>query len=68
MTPKVLFYPLLLVALGWICGRMHVWWPDPYSATPPRPLQPHKPRRKRSTEPKPVTLPPHTAVQGLRAP
>jgi hypothetical protein len=55
MTPNVLFYQLLLVALVLICFMIHVWWPDPSRATPPRPLQPNKPRRKRSKEPKPFT-------------
>jgi hypothetical protein len=55
MTPNVLFYQLLLVALVLICFMIHVWWPGTDRATPPRPLQPHKPRRKRSKEPKPFT-------------
>jgi hypothetical protein len=55
MTPNLLFYQILLVALVLICFMIHVWWPDPSRATPPRPLKPDKPRRKRSTGPKPFT-------------
>jgi IS1 family transposase len=55
MTPNLLFYQLLLVALVVIYILIHVWWPDPSRATPPRPLKPDKPRRKRSKEPKPFT-------------
>ena len=55
MMPNPLFYQLLLVALMLICILIHVWWPDPSRATPPRPLKPDKPRRKRSKEPKPFT-------------
>jgi hypothetical protein len=55
MTPNLLFYQLLLVALVLICIVIHVWWPDPSRATPPRPLTLDPPRRKRSKEPKPFT-------------
>jgi hypothetical protein len=62
MTPNLLFYQLLLVALVLICFMIHVWWPDPSRATPPRPLKPDKPRRKRSTGPKPFTGYLHTPL------
>lgn len=55
MTPNLLFYQLLLVALVLICFMIHVWWPDPSRTIPPKPLNPNKPRRKRSKEPKPFT-------------
>jgi transposase-like protein/IS1 family transposase len=32
---------------------IHAWWPDPLRATPLPPVQPDKPRRHRSKEPKP---------------
>jgi len=32
---------------------IHAWWPDPLRATPLPPVQPDKPRRNRSKEPKP---------------
>jgi transposase-like protein/IS1 family transposase len=53
MIPNPLFYQLLLVALILICIMIHVWWPDPSKATPPRPLKLDQPRRKRAKEPKP---------------
>ena len=55
MVPNILFYQLLLVALVLICFMIHVWWPDHRGPTPQSPRKPDKPRRKRSTEPKPFT-------------
>jgi IS1 family transposase len=55
MAPNLLLYQLLLVALVLICLLIHVEWPDNPSATSKTSLQPDKPRRKRSTEPKPFT-------------
>ena len=55
MVPNVLFYQLLLVALVLSCLLIHVWWPDHPGPPPQSPLKPSKPRRKRSTEPKPFT-------------
>jgi len=55
MVPNVLFYQLLLVALVLICLLIHVGWPDPSRATPPRPIKPDQLRPKRSKEPKPFT-------------
>jgi IS1 family transposase len=55
MVPNVLFYQLLLVALVLSCLLLHVWWPDHPGPPPQSPLKPSKPRRKRSTEPKPFT-------------
>jgi hypothetical protein len=52
MTPNLLFYQLLVVALGLICLVMHVWWPDPSRVPPPLLLKPDKPRRKGPKEPK----------------
>ena len=53
MAPDALFYPLLLAALVSVCLIIHAWWPDPLRATPLPPVQPDKPRRNRSKEPKP---------------
>ena len=55
MTPNVLFYQLLLVALVLICLIIHVWWPDGSRPVSQPPLEPDKPRRKHSKEPKPFT-------------
>jgi transposase-like protein len=55
MTPNPLFYQLLLAALVLVCLIIHVWWPDPRRPVSHRPLEPAKPRRKRSKEPKPFT-------------
>ena len=48
MAPNALFYPLLLETLVLVCLIIHVWWPDPLRATPPPPIKPDKPWRKRS--------------------
>ena len=55
MTPNLLLYQLLVVALVLICFLIHVWWPDPRRPASQMPLKPAKPRRKRSKEPKPFT-------------
>lgn len=53
MAPNLLGYQLLLVALVLICLMLHVWWPDASSVIPQMSRKPDKPRRQRSTEPKP---------------
>jgi hypothetical protein len=53
MVPNVLFYQLFVVALVVICLRIHVWWRDAPSASPPTARTSDPPRRQRSTEPKP---------------
>jgi len=53
MTSNPWFYQLLLAALVLVCLIIHAWWPDPLRATPLPPVQPDKPRRHRSKEPKP---------------
>jgi hypothetical protein len=53
MAPNLLFYQLLVIALVLICLLLHVWWPHPPKAIPQMPHKPDKPRRQRSTDPKP---------------
>jgi hypothetical protein len=55
MTSNPWFYQLLLAALVLVCLIIHVWWPDPQRPASQMRPQPDKPRRKRSTEPKPFT-------------
>jgi hypothetical protein len=52
MTPNPLFYQLLLAALVLVCLTIHVGWPDPRRPVSQTSLEPAKPRRKRSKEPK----------------
>jgi len=52
MTSTPVFYPLLLATLVLVCVIVHAWRSDPHKAKPP-PVQPIKPHRKRSKEPKP---------------
>jgi hypothetical protein len=55
MTPNLLFYQLLLVALVLMCLMVHVWWPEYPTPTLRTSLKPSNPRRTRSQEPKPFT-------------
>jgi hypothetical protein len=60
MASNALFYQLLFAALVLVCLIIHVWWLDPLRAAPPPPVEPLKPRRKRSQIPADyvVTSPP----------
>src|ERR1700757_1651890 len=53
MVPNQLLYQLLMVALILIGLLIHVELPDKPHPLPQPPLEPHKRRRTRSTEPKP---------------
>ena len=55
MTPDVLFYQLLVVALVLICLLVHICCPDSRSPASQMPRKPANPRRKRAKEPKPFT-------------
>jgi IS1 family transposase len=55
MTSNPWFYQLLLAALVLVCLIIHGWWPDPQRPASQMPLQPDKPRRKRSKEHKSFT-------------
>jgi hypothetical protein len=55
MVTNLVFYQLLLITLVLICLMIHVWWSNNPRTTPHRFRKPDKPRRKRSTEPKPFT-------------
>jgi hypothetical protein len=64
MVPPHFFYQLALFALIWLFVMLHLSWPRRI-ATPTRaPATPLKPKRKRSTEPRPfagLTQKPHCA-------
>jgi hypothetical protein len=53
MMSNPLFYQCLLVALVLLCLLLHVGLSDNPPRVPNAPLQPHPPRRRRSTEPQP---------------
>ena len=53
MAPNLLLYQLLVVALVLICLLIHVGWPASPSGASKTSLEPDKPRRKRSKDPKP---------------
>src|SRR5262245_28881163 len=53
MVPNLFFYPLLLVALVWLCVMLHWAWPSGCATASSIPSQPPPPRPKRRREPKP---------------
>jgi hypothetical protein len=62
MVSHLFFYQLALFVLVWLFVMLHVTWSKPELTTPPLPV---KPKRKRSTEPKPfagLTQKPHCAL------
>ena len=62
MVSHLFYYQLALFALVWLFVMLHVTWSKPGLPTPPVPA---KPKRKRSSEPKPfagLTHKPHCAL------
>jgi hypothetical protein len=53
MVSHLFFYQLVLLALAWLFMMLHYSWPSDRTAEGQRPLQPIKPPRKPSKEPKP---------------
>ena len=75
MIPHLVYYQLVILALLWLCLMLPYLWPSPPGGAPKTPTQPIRPKRKRSTEPKPfagLTHKPHCALCeqeiGARAP
>ena len=59
MVSHLVYYQLALLAIVWLFVMLHVTWSKPGLTTPPVPA---RPKRKRSTEPKPfegLTQKPH---------
>src|SRR5499433_4245636 len=62
MVSHLFYYQLALLAIIWLFVMLHVTWSEPGLTTP---AVPAKPKRKRSTEPKPfagLTHKPHCAL------
>ena len=62
MVSHLFYYQLALLAIIWLFVMLHVTWSEPGLTTP---AVPAKPKRKRSTEPKPfagLTQKPHCAL------
>ena len=62
MVSHLFYYQLALLAIIWLFVMLHVTWAEPGLTTP---AVPAKPKRKRSTEPKPfagLTQKPHCAL------
>ena len=53
MVSHLFYYQLALLALLWLFVMLHLGWPRRSATPPPAPDTPMKPKRKRSTGPKP---------------
>ena len=65
MIPHLFYYQLVILVLVWWCVMLPHLWPTPSSGLPKRPADPIKPKRNRSSEPKPfagLTHKPHCAL------
>ena len=65
MIPHLVYYQLVILVLLWLCLMLPHLWPSPPGRAPKTPTRPIKPKRKRSTEPKPfegLTHKPHCAL------
>jgi IS1 family transposase len=55
MIPHLFYYQLVILVLVWLCVMLPHLWPTPSSGLPKKPAAPIKPKRNRSSEPKPFT-------------
>jgi IS1 family transposase len=65
MIPHLVYYQLVLLVLLWLCIILLHLWPSPPREMPTRPATPIRPKRNRSSEPKPfagLTQRPHCAL------
>jgi IS1 family transposase len=65
MIPHLVYYQLVSLGLVWLCIMLPHLWPTPSSRLPKRPADPIKPKRNRSSGPKPfigLTHKPHCAL------
>jgi IS1 family transposase len=53
MISHLVYYQLVILVLLWLCIMLPHLWPSPPGRTPRPPTQPLKPKRRRSSEPKP---------------
>jgi IS1 family transposase len=53
MISHLVYYQLVILVLLWLCIMLPHLWPSPPGGTPKPPTQPLKPKRRRSSEPKP---------------
>jgi IS1 family transposase len=61
MIPHLVYYQLVILGLLWLWVMLHLAWPSQAAASPQRPAEPTpiKPKRTRSTAPKPFAGLPH---------
>jgi hypothetical protein len=65
MRPHLVYYPLVILVLLWLCVMLPYLWPSSPGGAPKTPTQSITPKRKRSTEPKAfegLTPKPHCAL------
>jgi IS1 family transposase len=65
MIPHLVYYQLVILVLLWLCVMLPHLWPSSPGGASKTPANPMKPKRKRSSEPKPfagLTHKPHCAL------
>src|SRR5215831_6331572 len=65
MSPHLVYYPLVILVLLWLCVMLPYLWPSPPGGATKTPTKSITPKRKRSTEPKAfegLTQKPHCAL------
>jgi transposase-like protein len=55
MIPHLVYYQRVILVLLWLCLMLPHLWPSPPGGDPKTPTQSIKPKRRRSSEPKPFT-------------
>ncbi len=53
MIPSLVYYELVILFLLWLCVMLPYLWPSSPGEAPKTPANPIKPKRNRSSEPKP---------------
>jgi len=66
MIPHLFYYQLVILVLVWLCVMLPHLWPTPSSGLPKRPAGPIKPKRNRSSEPKPFAGLTYRSMFGIR--
>src|SRR5262252_9131805 len=65
MSPHLVYYPLVILVLLWLCVMLPYLWPSAPGGAPKTPTKSITPKRKRSTKPKAfegLTHKPHCAL------
>jgi hypothetical protein len=68
MIPHLVYYQMVILVLLWLCLMLPHLWPRPPGGDPETPTQPIRPKRQRSTEPKPFAGLTHKLHEALLSP